>query len=65
MEEHPHTIERVSLHIQPSSLCKDRTKYIGRVAMTVGKKLYTWSHHTGGNPADVFNPIFAERVAKL
>ena len=62
MEEHPHTIERVHLHIQSKSLCKERAQYIGRVAMIVGEKLYTWTHHMGGNSADVLSLFFAQKV---
>ena len=59
MEEESAHYERVHLHIRPNSLCKERAKYMGRVAMTVGEKLYTWSYQTGRNPAHVFSPFFA------
>ena len=35
MEKHPISIERVHLHIQPNSLCKDRAEYISIVAVSV------------------------------
>ena len=54
MEEKSASYERVHLYIQPNFLCKESAEYIARVVMTVVEKLYTWCHHTSGNPGNVF-----------
>ena len=50
-------MEEESASYEEVHLCS--VEYIARVAMTVRKKLYTWSHHTRGNPGNLFSTIFA------